>query len=162
MTASRIIKAAQRLGFTLDEVASLIDAGRHRHGPKTDPSLQAQARAKLAEVDQRIADLERIRAQARTFHQQVGAAGARSREIDGDGRRSRHDRARAAQFDRASCQSGLRPCCIAGSGAWNRPGRQLFLRFLPRLGKRFTTALRTFFFSSGVPCWATRASAFRA
>ena len=62
VTASRIIKAAQRLGFTLDEVASLIDAGRHRHGPKTDPSLQAQARAKLAEVDQRIADLERIRA----------------------------------------------------------------------------------------------------
>jgi MerR family transcriptional regulator, mercuric resistance operon regulatory protein len=27
----RVIKAAQRLGFTLDEVADLLDAGRHRH-----------------------------------------------------------------------------------------------------------------------------------
>ena len=50
----RVIKAAQRLGFTLDEVADLIEVGR-RHG------LQDRAREKLAEVDQRIADLTTIR-----------------------------------------------------------------------------------------------------
>jgi len=61
VTALRIIKAAQRLGFTLEEVAGLIDAGRHRHGRKADPGLAAQARAKLVEVEQRIADLQAIR-----------------------------------------------------------------------------------------------------
>lgn len=50
----RVIKAAQRLGFTLDEVADLIEAGR-RHG------LQERAREKLHEVEQRIADLLTIR-----------------------------------------------------------------------------------------------------
>lgn len=54
----RVVKAAQRLGFTLDEVAELIDAGRRRH---PTPDLQQRARAKLAEVDGRIADLTRIR-----------------------------------------------------------------------------------------------------
>ncbi|WP_309111146.1 MerR family transcriptional regulator [Saccharothrix sp.] len=53
----RVVKAAQRLGFTLDEVADLLDTGR-RH---PTPDLQARARAKLAEVDQRMADLARIR-----------------------------------------------------------------------------------------------------
>lgn len=55
----RVIKAAQRLGFTLDEVADLIDVGR-RSG--RDPGLKAQAAAKLAEVERRIADLRLIRA----------------------------------------------------------------------------------------------------
>src|SRR4051812_46940838 len=32
VTLVRVIKAAQRLGFTLDEVADLLDAGRHWHG----------------------------------------------------------------------------------------------------------------------------------
>ncbi|MFD5268863.1 MerR family transcriptional regulator [Streptomyces sp. NPDC058335] len=32
VTALRVIKAAQRLGFTLEEVAELPEAGRHRHG----------------------------------------------------------------------------------------------------------------------------------
>lgn len=54
----RIIKAAQRLGFTLDEVADLIEAGRRR--PR-DNGLQMRARAKLAEVEARLADLEIIR-----------------------------------------------------------------------------------------------------
>jgi DNA-binding transcriptional MerR regulator len=31
LTVLRVIKAAQRLGFTLDEVADLLDAGRHHH-----------------------------------------------------------------------------------------------------------------------------------
>jgi DNA-binding transcriptional MerR regulator len=55
----RVVKAAQRLGFTLDEVAELIDTGRRRRHPP--PDLQTRARAKIAEVDGRIADLQRIR-----------------------------------------------------------------------------------------------------
>ena len=48
----RVIKAAQRLGFTLDEVADLLDAGRHQHR-RTDATLAAGARQKLAEVETR-------------------------------------------------------------------------------------------------------------
>ena len=54
----RIIKAAQRLGFTLDEVADLLAMGRRGH---RDAGLQTRARDKLAEVDARIADLTAIR-----------------------------------------------------------------------------------------------------
>ncbi|MCP2246396.1 MerR family transcriptional regulator [Lentzea aerocolonigenes] len=54
----RVVKAAQRLGFTLDEVAELLDTGRRRH-PSAD--LQKRARAKLEEVDRRIEDLTTIR-----------------------------------------------------------------------------------------------------
>jgi DNA-binding transcriptional MerR regulator len=54
-----VIKAAQRLGFTLDEVAELIDAGRRRH-PTAD--LRQRAIDKIAEIDRRIADLTAIRA----------------------------------------------------------------------------------------------------
>ena len=61
VTILRIIKAAQRLGFTLDEVASLLEVSRHRHGQKPDAGLQAHAREKLVEVDQRIRDLQTIR-----------------------------------------------------------------------------------------------------
>ncbi|WP_449066471.1 MerR family transcriptional regulator [Planomonospora algeriensis] len=62
-----VIKAAQRLGFTLDEVADLIDTGRRGH---PSPDLQERAKAKLAEVDARIADLRTIR----TALEQVVAA----------------------------------------------------------------------------------------
>ncbi|GIF00085.1 MerR family transcriptional regulator [Paractinoplanes rishiriensis] len=55
-----VIKAAQRLGFTLDEVADLLDAGRSRRHPA--PDLRQRAIDKIAEVDQRIADLTAIRA----------------------------------------------------------------------------------------------------
>lgn len=54
----RVVKAAQRLGFTLDEVAELIDTGRQRH---PSPDLQVRARAKLDEVDRRMEDLNKIR-----------------------------------------------------------------------------------------------------
>ncbi|WP_433057050.1 MerR family transcriptional regulator [Dactylosporangium sp. CS-033363] len=53
-----VIKAAQRLGFTLDEVAELLDAGRRRH---PTPDLRDRAIAKIAEVDAKIADLMAIR-----------------------------------------------------------------------------------------------------
>jgi DNA-binding transcriptional MerR regulator len=55
----RVIKAAQRLGFTLEEVAELIEVGRARG---RDAGLQVRAREKLVEVNQRIADLTAIRA----------------------------------------------------------------------------------------------------
>lgn len=54
----RVVKAAQRLGFTLDEVSDLLEAGRRRH---PTPDLQQRARDKLAEVEGRMADLNRIR-----------------------------------------------------------------------------------------------------
>jgi DNA-binding transcriptional MerR regulator len=60
VTIIRVIKAAQRLGFTLDEAADLLDLGKHRHG--SSPSgLQARATTKLAEVEAKIADLGIIR-----------------------------------------------------------------------------------------------------
>lgn len=60
VTLLRVIKAAQRLGFTLSEVSDLLMAGAHHHHSR-DTGLQVQAGAKLAEVEQRIADLEVIR-----------------------------------------------------------------------------------------------------
>lgn len=60
VTTLRVIKAAQRLGFTLSEVAELLELGRHRHG-KPRPGLQERARVKLGEVEARIADLHAIR-----------------------------------------------------------------------------------------------------
>lgn len=60
VTILRVIKAAQRLGFTLDEVAGLLETAQHRHG-KRDAGLGERARLKLIEVDQRIADLQVIR-----------------------------------------------------------------------------------------------------
>ncbi|MES9542818.1 MULTISPECIES: MerR family transcriptional regulator [unclassified Actinomadura] len=64
VTVLRVIKTAQRLGFTLDEVAGLLEAARHRHG-RRDAGLAVRARAKLAEVERRIADLEVIRSTLR-------------------------------------------------------------------------------------------------
>lgn len=60
VTTLRVIKAAQGLGFTLDEVADLLEAGRHHHGQQK-PGLLARTEAKLAEVEQKIADLQAIR-----------------------------------------------------------------------------------------------------
>ncbi len=59
VTVLKVIKAAQRLGFTLDEVADLLEAGRHPHR-RTGAGLQARARTKLAEVEAKIADLQVI------------------------------------------------------------------------------------------------------
>lgn len=50
----RMIKAAQRLGFTLTEIAALLSTRR------TKPSLQASTADKLAEVETRIADLTAV------------------------------------------------------------------------------------------------------
>jgi DNA-binding transcriptional MerR regulator len=61
VTVLRVIKTAQRLGFTLGEVAELLDAGTHRHGRRADAGLLARAEAKLTEVEQKITDLGVIR-----------------------------------------------------------------------------------------------------
>ncbi|MGX6744002.1 MerR family transcriptional regulator [Streptomyces peucetius] len=58
VTLLGVIKSAQRLGFTLDEVAELLDAGRHGH---PTPDLRERALAKRAEVERKIADLTVIR-----------------------------------------------------------------------------------------------------
>jgi DNA-binding transcriptional MerR regulator len=60
VTVLKVIKTAQRLGFTLEEVAELLETARHRHG-RPDAGLQDRARQKLAEVEQRIDDLQVIR-----------------------------------------------------------------------------------------------------
>lgn len=54
----RVIKAAQRLGFTLDEVADLLEVGRTRG---RDTGLQIRAKEKLDEVEARMHDLATIR-----------------------------------------------------------------------------------------------------
>jgi MerR family mercuric resistance operon transcriptional regulator len=59
VTVLRVIKAAQRLGFTLDEVGDLLEAGRHRHR-RPDAGLRGRAQEKLAEVEARIGDLQTI------------------------------------------------------------------------------------------------------
>lgn len=71
ITRLRVIKTAQRLGFTLSEVADLLEVGSHHHGVRRRPAgLQARLAAKLAEVDQRIADLGVIRS---TLHEALAA-----------------------------------------------------------------------------------------
>jgi DNA-binding transcriptional MerR regulator len=64
VTVLKVIKAAQRLGFTLDEVADLLEAGRHQHR-RAQTGLRARAQAKLAEVEAKIADLNTIAATLR-------------------------------------------------------------------------------------------------
>jgi DNA-binding transcriptional MerR regulator len=61
VTLLRVVKAAQRLGFTLDEVADLLELGKHRHGRRADAGLQHRARLKRVQVEERIADLVTIR-----------------------------------------------------------------------------------------------------
>jgi DNA-binding transcriptional MerR regulator len=57
----RVIKAAQRLGSTLDDVAELLEAGRHHHGRRVAHELEVRATTKLTEVEENLADLAVIR-----------------------------------------------------------------------------------------------------
>ncbi|TQM38030.1 MerR family transcriptional regulator [Pseudonocardia cypriaca] len=59
VTVLRAIRGLARLGFTLTEIAELIEVGSHR-GPR--PGLRAAATAKLAEVEAKIDHLTRVRA----------------------------------------------------------------------------------------------------
>jgi DNA-binding transcriptional MerR regulator len=53
VTVIRVIKAAQRLGFTLEEIADLLGSRR--------PGVRERAGVKLGEVEAKIADLEVVR-----------------------------------------------------------------------------------------------------
>lgn len=55
----RFIRRAQELGFTLAEIADLL-ALRLAHGTPAS-AVKARAQAKIADIDQKIRDLERIR-----------------------------------------------------------------------------------------------------
>jgi DNA-binding transcriptional MerR regulator len=55
----RLIKAAQRLGFTLAEIQEMFDLSAHRRGTG---ELRARATAKTEEIDGRIAQLRAMRA----------------------------------------------------------------------------------------------------
>ena len=58
VTLLGVIKTAQRLGFTLDEVAELLETGRRRHA---SPDLRQRATDKIAEINAKIADLTAMR-----------------------------------------------------------------------------------------------------
>ena len=55
----KIIKAAQRLGFTLAEIQEMFDLSAHR---RATGELRARATAKVAEIDERITRLQAMRA----------------------------------------------------------------------------------------------------
>jgi MerR family transcriptional regulator, mercuric resistance operon regulatory protein len=74
LTTIRVVKSAQRLGFTLAEIAELVHLAAQRHGtrrqggqrrgaPPRGGRARPAARAKIAELDRRIADLQAIRAE---------------------------------------------------------------------------------------------------
>jgi MerR family mercuric resistance operon transcriptional regulator len=59
VTVLRVIRGLARLGFTLDEIAELIEVGTHL-GPR--PGLREAAAAKLVDVEAKIAHLHKVRA----------------------------------------------------------------------------------------------------
>jgi DNA-binding transcriptional MerR regulator len=58
----KVIKAAQRLGFTLAEIQEMFDLSAHR---RSTGELRARATAKVAEIDERIARLKSMRTDLR-------------------------------------------------------------------------------------------------
>jgi len=66
VTRLRVIRAAARLGFTLAEIAELLDVGVHRHGSRLrgtgDAHLHTRIEGKLAEVRSRLEDLRVVEA----------------------------------------------------------------------------------------------------
>ncbi|MFC4907118.1 MerR family transcriptional regulator [Actinomadura gamaensis] len=60
VTLLRVIKTAQGLGFTLEEITDLL-AGGGRRPRRPHGGLRQRARAKLAEIEGRMAELEAVR-----------------------------------------------------------------------------------------------------
>ncbi|MDV8128541.1 MerR family transcriptional regulator [Rhodococcus sp. IEGM 1304] len=61
VTVLRVIKAAQRLGFTLEEVAELLEGTRVGSRRRADAGLRARVSDKLTEVDAKLAELTEVR-----------------------------------------------------------------------------------------------------
>ncbi|MFE6861899.1 MerR family transcriptional regulator [Nocardia sp. NPDC057668] len=61
VTVLRVIKAAQRLGFTLDEVAELLEGTRVGSRRRAAAGLRARVGEKLVEVDAKLAELTEVR-----------------------------------------------------------------------------------------------------
>jgi Hg(II)-responsive transcriptional regulator len=57
----QFIKSAQRIGFTLNEISELIRLEQDQHAHCSD--LQERAEEKVRAVDQKIAELQRMRAE---------------------------------------------------------------------------------------------------
>ncbi|WP_010583789.1 MerR family transcriptional regulator [Schlesneria paludicola] len=55
----RFIRRAKELGFTLKEIKSLLEIRTDVSTPRTE--VRQQARKKVAEIDEKIADLQRMR-----------------------------------------------------------------------------------------------------
>jgi MerR family mercuric resistance operon transcriptional regulator len=49
------------MGFTLDEVADLLEVSALRSGRRSDAGLQARARIKLTEIDAKLIELTAVR-----------------------------------------------------------------------------------------------------
>ena len=56
----RFIRRAKALGFTLEEIAGLLQLSAHRNDDMG--AVRQAAQARLLEIEQRIAELERVRA----------------------------------------------------------------------------------------------------
>lgn len=59
LTRLLVIKATQRLGFTLGEIQELLAVGSHM---RPRPGLRERAEEKITDIDARIRDLEAMRA----------------------------------------------------------------------------------------------------
>lgn len=70
ITILRVIKTTQRLGFSLDQIADLLDLAGHRHPAGEAAGFRRRAEAKLADVEARIAELQVI---AETLHRALAA-----------------------------------------------------------------------------------------
>src|SRR5690606_37966510 len=79
VTVLRVIKAAQRLGITLGEVADLL-AATHLGGHRPDAGLHARATTKLEEIDAKLAELTAVRDTLRAAPPRRRATGPRAGE----------------------------------------------------------------------------------
>jgi hypothetical protein len=79
-----VIKAAQRLGFTLDEVADLLEVSQLRADRRADAGLQARARIKLAEVDAKLVELTALRDTLRAAWKQVATISSHAPRVSAD------------------------------------------------------------------------------
>lgn len=61
VTLLGVIRSAQRLGFTLDDIAKLLESDRHHPFGRDEAGLQLRLAAKLDEVETRITELTAVR-----------------------------------------------------------------------------------------------------